>query len=258
MGIVYLGKDPKINRMLAIKTIDLAAEFEMEDLDEVRDRFLLEAETAGRLSHPNIVTIFDAGEEKNIAYIAMELLQGRHLSDYTRPERLLPVATTLELLARAAKAVDYAHRHNIVHRDIKPANIMYDSNTDELKLTDFGIARMMDVSRTRTGIVLGTPSYMSPEQLEGENVNGNTDLFSLGVSLYQLLTGHLPFRGTSMTELMFAIANEPHRPVTAIRQDLPSSLNVILDRALSKRPADRFESGIEMANAFRDAAKQSI
>jgi serine/threonine-protein kinase len=257
MGLVYLGRDPKINRMVAIKTIDLAKEFEVEDIDEVRERFLREAETAGALSHPDIVTIFDAGEESNIAYIAMELLRGRHLSDYTEVGKLLPVPTTIELVARAARALDYAHRNNIVHRDIKPSNIMYDSGTDALKLTDFGIARLMDVSRTRTGIILGTPSFMSPEQLEGQNVSGQTDLFALGVSLYQLLTGHLPFRASSMTELMFLIANEPHRPVTAIRPELPNRIDAILDKALAKKPADRFASGADMAHALRDVVTQA-
>ena len=250
MGIVYLGRDPKLNRMVALKTIDLAKEFEVENIDEVRDRFLREAKIAGRLSHPNIVTIFDAGEEKNVAYIAMELLRGGYLSDYTTTDRLLPVATICELLARAAKALDYAHRQNVVHRDIKPSNIMYDSATDSLKLTDFGIARVMDVSRTRTGIVLGTPSFMSPEQLEGKKVNGQTDLFSLGVSLYQLLTGQLPFRGTSMTELMFSIVSKPHQPVTVIRNDLPERLNAVMDMALAKDSSDRFASGAEMAHAL--------
>ena len=132
---------------------------------------------------------------------------------------------------------------------------MYDSGTDTLKLTDFGIARLMDVSRTRTGIVLGTPSFMSPEQLEGKNVSGHTDLFALGVTLYQLLTGHLPFRGSSMTELMFVIANAAHRPVTAIRKDLPERLDRILEnRALAKKPMDRFSSGAEMAHALREIA----
>jgi serine/threonine-protein kinase len=229
----------------------------VEDIGEVRDRFLREAEAAGGLSHPNIVTIFDAGEENNIAYIAMELLRGTHMNGYTQPERLLPPATTLELMAQAAKALDYAHRHKVVHRDIKPANIMYDSATDTMKLTDFGIARLADVSRTRTGIVLGTPSFMSPEQLEGENVNGHTDLFALGVSLYQLLTGHLPFRGSSMTELMFVIANEPHRPITAIRTDLPDSINAVLDKALAKKPVNRFSTGTEMAYALREVAVQA-
>ncbi len=187
----------------------------------------------------------------------MELLRGGILSEYTKPDKLLPVATTLKLVARAAKALDYAHRHNIVHRDIKPANIMYDSGTDSLKLTDFGIARLTDVSRTRTGIVLGTPSFMSPEQLESKNVSGYTDLFALGVSLYQLLTGHLPFRGSSMTELMFVIANEPHRPVTTLRTHLPDHLDAVLDKALAKKPRSRFASGAEMAQALHALAAQA-
>ena len=176
-----------------------------------------EAEIAGRLNHPNIVTIYDVGERSGHAYIAMEYLKGRHLSEFAAPDTLLPVDLVLELLGLTADALDYAHTESVVHRDIKPANIMYDSISGRLKITDFGIAKLIDVSRTRTGIVLGTPAFMSPEQLEGHNVNGHTDLFALGVSLYQLLTGHLPFRGASMTKLMFVIANEPHQPVTAIR-----------------------------------------
>jgi serine/threonine-protein kinase len=255
MGYVYLGRDPKINRIVALKAIDLASEVEPNELDEARQNFLREAEIAGQLSHPNIVTIFDVGETEGIAYIAMEYLKGRHLSEFGVPDRLLPPAVVLELLSRTADALDYAHAQNIVHRDIKPANIMYDSVSDGLKITDFGIARLIDVGRTRTGIVLGTPAFMSPEQLEGKNVNGHTDLFALGVSLYQLLTGQLPFRGASMTKLMFVIANEPHQSVTAVRADLPEHLNAIVDRALAKDPADRFQSGAEMAAAMRSAAQ---
>jgi serine/threonine-protein kinase len=254
MGYVYLGRDPKINRIVAIKAVDLAAEVEPTELDEARNNFLREAEIAGRLSHPNIVTIFDVGETDGVAYIAMEYLKGRHLSEFVRPDRLLPVTTVLELLSRTADALDYAHSQNVVHRDIKPANIMYDSISDGLKLTDFGIARLIGVGRTSKGIVLGTPAFMSPEQLEGKNVNGHTDLFALGVTLYQLLTGHLPFRGASMTKLMFVIANEPHESVTAARADLPECLNSIVDRALAKDPADRFQTGAEMAAALRTAA----
>jgi serine/threonine-protein kinase len=254
MGYVYLGRDPKINRIVAIKAVDLAAEVEPTELDEARRNFLREAEIAGRLSHPNIVTIFDVGETEGVAYIAMEYLKGRHLSEFVRPDRLLPIATVLELLSRTADALDYAHSQNVVHRDIKPANIMYDSISDGLKITDFGIARLIGVGRTSKGIVLGTPAFMSPEQLEGKNVNGHTDLFALGVTLYQLLTGHLPFRGASMTKLMFVIANEPHESVTAARSDLPECLNSIVDRALAKDPADRFETGAEMAAALRTAA----
>ncbi len=256
MGYVYLGRDPKINRIVALKVIDLAAEFDPEQLEDASRNFLREAEIAGRLGHPNIVTIFDVGENDGLAYIAMEYLKGKHLSEFATPDRLLPVGTVLDLLARTADALDYAHAQNVVHRDIKPANIMYDSISDGLKITDFGIARLIDVGRTRTGIVLGTPAFMSPEQLEGKNVNGHTDLFALGVSLYQLLTGQLPFRGASMTKLMFVIANEPHESVTAVRPDLPAYLDPIVDRALAKDPADRFQTGAEMAAALRYAAAQ--
>jgi serine/threonine-protein kinase len=254
MGVVYLGRDPRINRPVAIKAIPLADEFDVDYLEEVRERFFREAETAGRLTHPNIVTIFDVGEDGDLAYIAMEYLEGHHLSDHAESDRLLAVPVVLELGARTADALHYAHRHKVVHRDIKPANIMYDSASDRLKITDFGIARLTDVSRTRTGIVLGTPSFMSPEQLEGKNVNGHTDLFALGVSLYQLLTGQLPFRGTSMTKLMFAIANQPHERMSALREDLPVSLDVIMARALAKKPDERFSTGAEFAAALRTAA----
>jgi serine/threonine-protein kinase len=256
MGYVYLGRDPKINRIVALKVIDLAAEFDKAELETASRSFLREAEIAGRLSHPNIVTIFDVGESTGLAYIAMEYLKGHHLSEFTKPDRLLPVPTVLDLLSRTADALDYAHTQNVVHRDIKPANIMYDSVSDGLKITDFGIARLIDVSRTKTGIVLGTPAFMSPEQLEGKNVNGHTDLFALGVSLYQLLTGHLPFRGASMTKLMFVIANEPHDSVTSVRPELPEWLNPIIDRALAKDPAGRFQSGAEMAAALRFGVAQ--
>jgi serine/threonine-protein kinase len=255
-GKVFLGSDPKINRLLAIKVIDLSAAYEAGELAEATDRFRREAETAGRLNHPNIVTVFDIGESDGLAYIAMEYLKGRHLSDLTRPDVLLPTALVLELAAQTADALHYAHTQNVVHRDIKPANIMYDSVSGSLKITDFGIARLIDVSRTRTGIVLGTPSFMAPEQLEGGNVNGHTDLFALGVSLYELLTGRLPFRGASMTKLMFVIANEPHQPITSVRRDLPEQLDALIDTALAKDPANRFQSGAEMADALRAVAGQ--
>jgi len=257
-GQVFLGRDPKINRIVAIKVINLSAECEVDELAETSARFQREAQTAGRLNHPNIVTVFDVGEAQGLAYIAMEYLKGRHLSDHIDPETLLPVRVVLELLARTADALHYAHTQNVVHRDIKPANIMYDSLSDTLKITDFGIARSIDVSRTRTGIILGTPSFMAPEQLKGENVNRHTDLFALGVSLYQLLTGRLPFRGASMTQLMFVIANEPHQPVTVIRPRLPEQLNTLFDTALAKTPTDRFDTGADMANALREIAGRIV
>jgi serine/threonine-protein kinase len=250
-GYVYLARDPVINRIVALKVIDLSLDYDGVELESLSQSFLREASIAGGLNHPNIVTIFDVGQAEGLAYIAMEYLRGQHLSDFATPDRLLPVDKVLDLLGRAAMALDYAHGHNVVHRDIKPANIMYDSVSDSLKITDFGIAKLIDANRTRTGIVLGTPAFMSPEQLEGKNVNGHTDLFALGVSLYQLLTGHLPFRGASMTKLMFVIANEPHQAVTAVRADLPKWLDGVIDRALAKDPADRFQTGAEMAAAVR-------
>lgn len=255
-GRVFLARDPEINRIVALKVIDLLLEYEPDELEEAKDGFRREAETAGRLSHPNIVTIFDIGETDGLAYIAMEYLKGRHLSDFTAVETLLPVPLVLELGARTAEALDYAHAQNVVHRDIKPSNIMYDSVSGDLKITDFGIARLIDVSRTRTGVVLGTPSFMAPEQLEGKNVNGNTDLFALGVSLYELLTGRLPFRGTSMTTLMFVIANEPHELMRTIRPELPAEIDPVIDVALSKDPDARFLRGAEMAEALRAVARQ--
>jgi eukaryotic-like serine/threonine-protein kinase len=252
MGTVYLGRDMAINRLVAIKAIPLATEFSESELAEARSRFFREAETAGRLNHPNIVTIYDVGEERGLAYIAMEYLKGRHLSDYASSETLLEPRKVLELIARTAGALGFAHKQQVVHRDIKPANIMYDPNADVLKITDFGIARLTGTGTTRTGIVLGTPSFMSPEQLEGRTVTGHSDLFSLGVSLFQLLTGHLPFTADSMTGLMQQIAEAPHPPLRAYRPDLPACVESIIDRALAKTPEARFETGAQMAAALED------
>ncbi len=251
MGVVYLGRDPKINRVVAIKAIALAEEFAEDDLADARARFFREAEMAGRLNHPGIVTVYDAGEDRGLAYIAMEYLRGEHLSHYSEPIHLLPVAKVLALMARVADALDYAHKQNVVHRDIKPANIMFNADTDELKITDFGIARLTDTSRTKTGIVLGTPSFMSPEQLEGRPLDGRSDLFALGIALYQLLTGQLPFRADSMTRLMHKIAIEPHVPLLSLRPELPEMAEQIMARALAKSAQDRYQTGAEMAVALR-------
>jgi predicted Ser/Thr protein kinase len=252
MGIVYLGRDTAINRMVAIKAIPLASEFSDAELVEARSRFFREAETAGRLNHPNIVTIYDVGEERGLAYIAMEYLKGRHLSDYAKFDNLLEPRKVLEVIGRTADALGFAHKQQVVHRDIKPANLMYDSSTDTLKITDFGIARLSGAGSTRTGIVLGTPSFMSPEQLEGRTVTGHSDLFSLGVSLFQLLTGQLPFTADSMTGLMQQIAEAPHPPLRAFRPDLPACVESIIDRALAKNPDARYDSGAHMAAALED------
>jgi serine/threonine-protein kinase len=254
MGVVYLGKDPKIGRIVAIKTMALTQEFEADELKDVLERFFREAETAGRLNHPNIVTMYDAGEEHDLAYIAMEYLKGKDLAIYTKLDNLLPIAKVLSIASRVADALDYAHTLNVVHRDIKPANIMYDAESDTVKVTDFGIARITDSSKTKTGMVLGSPSYMSPEQLAGTKIEGRSDLFSLGVSLYQLLCGKLPFYGDSMAQLMFRIANEPHIDIRTVRADVPVCAVNIINKALSKNVAERYQNGAEMADAIRKCA----
>ena len=256
MGVVYLGRDPKINRVVAIKTMALSQEFDADELTEVKERFFREAETAGRLNHPNIVTIYDAGEEHDLAYIAMEFLKGKDLTSRTKANALLTIKTVMEIIAKSAEALDYAHTQNVVHRDIKPANIMYDEEKGEIKVTDFGIARITDSSKTKTGMVLGTPSYMSPEQLSGKKVDGRSDLFSLGVTMYQLLAGQLPFQADSMATLMFKIANEPHAEVTVIRAELPAGVNQILDKALQKDPDQRYQRGADFAKDVRACAVQ--
>lgn len=251
MGVVYLGKDPKIGRVVAIKTMALSQEFEGEELDDARERFFREAETAGRLQHQNIVTIFDAGEEHDLAYIAMEFLKGRDLVEFCRDAKLLPVPKVLSIVARVAEALAYAHRQNVVHRDIKPANIMYELDSDTVKVTDFGIARITDSSKTKTGLVLGTPSFMSPEQIAGKKVDGRSDLYSLAVMLYQMLTGVLPFRGDSMAELMYKIANEQAPDLRQARPQMPEQLARIVAHGLAKKPEDRYQDGDAFAQDLR-------
>jgi serine/threonine-protein kinase len=257
MGVVYLGKDPKIGRTVAIKTLALSSEFEGDELQEAKDRFFREAETAGRLTHPNIVTIYDAGEEHDLAYIAMEFLKGKDLVPYVKQPNLLPAGRVLSIVERVADALGYAHTMGVVHRDIKPANIMYEPESDTAKVTDFGIARITDSSKTKTGMVLGTPSYMSPEQLAGKKIDGRSDLFSLGVTLYQMLCGRLPFEGESMTQLMFAIASNPHPPIRQYNPDLPPWIDAIIDRALAKDFTQRYQTGQEFAEAIRQARKSA-
>jgi len=254
MGAVYLGKDPKIGRLVAIKTMALSKEFHGDELVEARQRFFREAETAGRLQHPDIVTIFDAGEDQDLAYIAMEFLKGEDLQRHT--QKLLPVADVVRIAARVADALGYAHSQGVVHRDIKPANVMIDLAVDLVKVTDFGIARIADSSRTRTGMVLGTPSFMSPEQMAGRRVDGRSDLYSLGVMLYQLLTGQLPHRADSMATLMYEIANETPPDVRNWRPEIPEAVARIVALALEKRPESRYADGRQMAADLTAALAQ--
>jgi CHASE2 domain-containing sensor protein/tRNA A-37 threonylcarbamoyl transferase component Bud32 len=232
MGTVYEGKDHKINREVAIKTLryeDVAA----DEAEEVKTRFFREAEAVGKLSHPNIVTIFDVGEDHDMAYIAMELLKGTDLAEYCRKENLLPVDRVLRIVSSVADALSYAHSCGVVHRDIKPANIILLEN-DQVKVTDFGIARVLNISETQTGVVLGTPGYMSPEQVGAKKVDGRSDLFSLGVVLYELLTGEKPFRGDNIAAVMYAIAKSSYPPIRKIAPNTPRCCAQIVDGLLAK------------------------
>jgi serine/threonine-protein kinase len=251
MGMVYLGKDPRIGRAVAIKTMALSSEFEGAQLEEVKQRFYREAETAGRLNHPNIVHVYDIGEEQELAYIAMDYLQGRHLGHFTSKKTLLPLKEVLGIAEQVADALDYAHKQSVVHRDIKPANIIYDSKAGAVKVTDFGVACLTDSSKTKTGTVLGSPSYMSPEQVAGKRVDGRADIFSLGVTLYQMVTGHLPFEADSLGSLMYKIANEAHPKPSKYRKGIPICASRIINKCMQKDPARRYQSGGELAAALK-------
>ncbi|MBV1877078.1 MAG: protein kinase [Pseudomonadales bacterium] len=251
MGIVYLGLDPKINRQVAIKTMALANEFDGDELAEVKSRFFREAESAGRLNHANIVAIYDAGEENDLAYIAMELLKGSDLDSHIKLADLLPIEEVLAIAIQCAEALDYAHGQKVVHRDIKPSNIMYDAESHTVKLADFGIARITDSSKTRTGTVLGTPNYMSPEQCMGKKVDGRADLFSLGVVLYQLCSAELPFKAESMATLMYSIVNDPPIDIKKVKPDIPPALRKVIHNSIGKKPEKRYQSGKKMAQHLR-------
>lgn len=257
MGAVYLARDPRINRPVALKAIPIEKEFEDEELKEARLRFYREAESAGRLAHPNIITVFDAGEDQGLAYIAMEYVPGIPLKQFTDPKKLLAPKRALELCALTADALDYAHNQGVIHRDIKPANLMYNPKEGSLKITDFGVARMTDNNSTKTGIVLGTPMYMSPEQLGAEELHGHSDLFSLGVTLYELLAGEVPFKATNIAVLMTKITSEEPAPISRRRAGIPPSVDAVLAKALAKRPQNRFSCGAEMAIALRNCARYS-
>jgi len=247
MGIVYKGEDPKIHRTVAIKTVRLS-DFDEDMVGEMKERFFREAESAGLLTHPNIVTIYDAGEEHDLAFIAMELLKGKDLEEYTKKGSLLSIRDTLDIVAQVADALDYAHNKGIVHRDIKPANIMRLSETHEIKVTDFGIARIASSSKTKTGVILGTPSYMSPEQVAGKKVDGRSDIFSLGVVLFEMLAGEKPFAGEDMTSLMYKIAKEKHPSVRSINPQVPQIVEKIIDKALEKEVETRYQKAGLMAD----------
>jgi serine/threonine-protein kinase len=250
MGVVYLGKDPKIQRFVAIKTMKLDEIDDDEKLKDFKARFSREAESTGRMSHPNIVTIYDAGEEQNLGFIAMELLEGTPLKQYARIPNLLPQKDVLSTLATVADALDYAHQQGVVHRDIKPANIMI-TKDQTVKVMDFGIAKMASSNKTQTDIVLGTPTYMSPEQIAGKKVDGRTDIFSLGIVLFELLAGQPPFTADNISALLFTITHNPHPAIHSFRKDLSPMVQEILDRALQKELPQRYRRAGEFAQDLR-------
>ncbi len=252
MGAVHRAVDPLIERDVAIKT--LLPTLPPEVMAEVRERFLREARSAGRLNHPNIVTIYDVGEQDGVAYIAMELLEGRSLQQIMRDGEKLPVDKIADLIAQVAEGLDHAQGYKITHRDIKPANIMV-SGSGRAKLTDFGVAHVASSSMTQTGSAIGSPKYMSPEQVTGQPVDPRADIFSLGVVLYEMLVGKTPFekRGDNQVfALMHRIAGEAHEPVTKIDPEIPPAFDVILGAALAKSPGERYQRAGDMANDLRN------
>ncbi len=255
MGIVYLGQDPRINRTTAIKTVKFTDDFDEEEAKVMKQKFFREAESAGTLSHPNIVTIYDAGDEQDIAYIAMEYLEGDSLEPYAKKGNLLPMRKLIGYLADIAEGLEYAHQKGIVHRDIKPANVML-LKSGIIKITDFGIARITASSQTKTGVIKGTPFYMSPEQISGKKVDGRSDIFSLGVMAFQLLTGTVPFKGSSPAALMHKILNEPHPDLREINPKIIKPLAAIIDTALEKDVEKRYQSAGQMAAHLRKLAER--
>ena len=251
MGTVYLGKDTVGHRTVAVKTLKPAG-VDAQELADMKERFFREAESAKQLTHPAIVKVYDAGEENGTAYFSMELLDGVTLKEFCAKRGMIAVKRAVEIAAFAAEALAYAHGKNVVHRDVKPENIMILSNGD-LKLTDFGVAKLLDASQTQSGVVLGTPNYMSPEQLIGAKVDGRSDIFSLGVVLYELLTGVKPFPARNIAEMLrLHEAHTPPAPST-LRADVPPSVDAIVLRALQRDLAKRYQQGDQMAKDLRAA-----
>lgn len=250
MGVVYLGKDPALNREMAIKTIRFNDEYEEDEAEKVKDQFFAEAKTAGMLSHPNIVTIYDAGTDHDVSYIAMELLEGYDFKEHSSKDNLLPIRDVIRHIADVAEALGYAHSMGVVHRDIKPANIML-LKKGIAKVTDFGIARAMASSKTKTGVVKGTPFYMSPEQITGKKVDGRSDIFSLGVVLFELLTGTQPFKGDDLITLINKITNEDPVPINEMNPKIPRAVAQIIEKAMVKDRDKRYQKAEQMAEHLR-------
>ncbi len=248
MGIVYKGKDPRIGRVVALKTIHPGTALSKDEQKEFYERFYREAQTAGNLSHPNIVTIFDADEdpEAKISFIAMEFIEGQSLQQMLDGDKIFTPVETLQIVLQIAEGLSYAHRNGIIHRDIKPANVILTPDK-RVKITDFGIARIESSSLTRTGQFLGTPYYMAPEQIAGGQIDGRSDLFSLAVVFYQLLTREKPFSGNNITTILYKIVNQEPLPATRLNIGLSGGFDLVLMRGLAKSPANRYQDGEQFA-----------
>ena len=251
MGVVYKARDPQIDRIVAIKTVSLWGQ-EPEEEQEFRLRFMNEAQAAGRLHHSGIVSIFDVGEspENRDPYIVLEYVAGESLNRILSREKKLPLDKALQLAQEVAEALDYAHGQGVVHRDIKPANILV-TESGHAKIADFGIAKLNLAHFTIPGRVLGTPAYMAPEQLSGEGVDGRSDLFSLGVILYAMVTGHSAFQGSSATTVCFKVANREPVAASALDMTLPPQLDAVISRAIAKNPDERYQRGADFAEDLR-------
>jgi serine/threonine-protein kinase len=251
MGVVYEGHDPMIDRVVALKTIR-AENLQGEDAQEQLARFRREAQAAGRLTHPNIVGIYDFGEDAGTYFIAMEFVKGRELQSYLESSERFAMHDIVRIMGQLLEALDYSHRHGVVHRDIKPSNIIILAD-GTAKVADFGIARVESSNLTQAGMVLGTPSYMSPEQFMGQTVDGRSDLFSAGVILYQLLTGEKPFTG-SVTTIMHKVLQEDPLPPSKLNVQVPRGFDGVIRKALAKRPDERYQTAREFLDAIRQAA----
>jgi serine/threonine-protein kinase len=252
MGGVYRAEDPKIGREVAIKTLKLADKADSSEIDGLRSRLMREAQSAGRLSHPGIVTVYDVDEDQGVAFIAMEYVEGKTFDDYLRDGLMRDLDFGADVLRQAAAALDYAHSKEIVHRDIKPANLMLTAKS-VVKIMDFGIARISSSQLTQTGTVMGTPSYMSPEQVRGEGLDGRADQFSLGVIAYEMLTGKKPFAGETLTAVIFKIVSAVPVPVTQLCPWLGPEVDAVMARVLAKKSDDRFPNCQAFAENFRAA-----
>lgn len=253
---IYRGRHAELGRDAMIKVIPFARHEQGSNWEEIYARFLQEAKAVGRLVHRNIVPVTDAGKDEKCLYIAMEYVAGEQLDSYADPDYLLPVATVCGIVEQVALALDHAHERSIVHRDVKPQNIIFNKDTNTAFLTNFSIARILDDSHTRTGTVLGSPSYMSPEQVQGKKLDHRTDLYSLGVSMFQLLTGWLPFEESSLPHLMMEIVFQEPKDINELRPELPDCVLDVVRFSMRKDPDERYDDAKAMARAARSCMER--